>query len=211
MGYKKEPKGAMKKQLTKDVFLSPEDFAKIRAQKRQEIIDIKKNRRLPLGAEATLFFENFETLWWQIQEMLYIEKGGDAQVEDELLAYGPLLPQGEELVATLMIEIDDPLRRAEVLGMLGGIERHLHLRFAGHTLIATPEDDTGRTTESGKTSAIHFVHSAIHFVHWSFTKEQIADFSKPHQDIIVEITHPRFAVKTLMAESVQKALQEDFG
>jgi hypothetical protein len=194
----------MKKQLTRDVLLSLEDFVKIRAQKRQEIIEIKKNRRIPLGEEATLFFENFETLWWQIQEMLYIEKGGEAHVEDELLAYGPLLPQGQELVATLMIEIDDPLRRAEVLAMLGGIEHHLQLRFAGHTLVAIPkDDDTSRTTESGKTSAIHFVY-------WVFTKEQIADFLKPHQDIIVEITHPRFIAKTLMAEPVRKALQEDF-
>src|SRR4051794_24000297 len=110
----------MKKRLTKADLLSLDDFTKIRAQKRQEIIDIKKNRRVPLGLEATLFFENYDTLWWQIQEMLYIEKGGDAQVNDELLAYNPLLPQGQELVATFMIEIDDPIRRAEVLGKLGG-------------------------------------------------------------------------------------------
>lgn len=194
----------MKTQLTKQDILSLEEFTKIRAQKRQETLEIKKNRRVPLGAEATLFFENFDTLWWQIQEMLYIEKGGDAQMEDELLAYNPLLPQGQELVATFMIEIDDPIRRAQVLGMLGGIEHHLCLRFAGHTLKAIPEEDPNRTTESGKTSAIHFVH-------WAFTKDQITDFCKPHQDIIVEITHPSFPSKTLMAENVRAALQGDFG
>lgn len=194
----------MKTQLTKQDLLSLEEFTKIRAQKRQETLEIKKNRRVPLGAEATLFFENFDTLWWQIQEMLYIEKGGDTQMEDELLAYNPLLPQGQELVATFMIEIDDPIRRAQVLGMLGGIEYHLSLRFAGHTLKAIPEEDPNRTTESGKTSAIHFVH-------WTFTTDQIADFSKPHQDIIVEITHPKFSCKTLMAENVRAALQGDFG
>ena len=194
----------MKTQLTKQDILSLEEFTKIRAQKRQETLEIKKNRRVPLGAEATLFFENFDTLWWQIQEMLYIEKRGDAQMEDELLAYNPLLPQGQELVATFMIEIDDPIRRAQVLGMLGGIEHHLCLRFAGHTLKAIPEEDPNRTTESGKTSAIHFVH-------WAFTKDQITDFCKPHQDIIVEITHPSFPSKTLMAENVRAALQGDFG
>ena len=199
-----EGKKKMKTQLTKQDILSLEEFTKIRAQKRQETLEIKKNRRVPLGAEATLFFENFDTLWWQIQEMLYIEKGGDAQMEDELLAYNPLLPQGQELVATFMIEIDDPIRRAQVLGMLGGIEHHLCLRFAGHTLKAIPEEDPNRTTESGKTSAIHFVH-------WAFTKDQIADFCKPHQDIIVEITHPSFPSKTLMAENVRAALQGDFG
>lgn len=194
----------MKTQLTKQDILSLEEFTKIRAQKRQETLEIKKNRRVPLGAEATLFFENFDTLWWQIQEMLYIEKGGDAQMEDELLAYNPLLPQGQELVATFMIEIDDAVRRAQILGMLGGIEHHLSLRFACHSLKAVPEEDPNRTTESGKTSAIHFVH-------WTFTKDQIADFSKPHQDIIVEITHPSFPSKTLMAENVRAALQGDFG
>ena len=194
----------MKTQMTKQDLLSLEEFTKIRAQKRQETLEIKKNRRVPLSAEATLFFENFDTLWWQIQEMLYIEKGGDAQMEDELLAYNPLLPQGQELVATFMIEIDDPIRRAQVLGMLGGIEHHLCLRFAGHTLKAIPEEDPNRTTESGKTSAIHFVH-------WAFTKDQITDFCKPHQDIIVEITHPSFPSKTLMAENVRAALQGDFG
>ena len=193
----------MKTQLTKEDLLSLEEFTKIRAQKRQETLEIKKNRRVPLGTEATLFFENFDTLWWQIQEMLYIEKGGDAQMEEELLAYNPLLPQGQELVATFMIEIDDPIRRAQILGMLGGIEHHLCLRFAGHTLKAIPEEDPNRTTESGKTSAIHFVH-------WAFTKDQIADFCKVHQDIIVEITHPSFSSKTLMAENVRAVLQGDF-
>ncbi len=193
----------MTKQITKADLLSLEDFTKVRSQKRQETIEIKKYRRVLLGPEATLFFENFDTLWWQIQEMLYIEKGGDAQIEDELLAYNPLLPQGSELVATFMIEIDDPLRRAQVLAQLGGIEYHLCLRFANHTIKAIPEDDPSRTTASGKTSAIHFVR-------WSFTKDQIIDFSKPQQDVIVEVTHPEFTVKTLMAEQVRRALVKDF-
>jgi hypothetical protein len=197
-------KKKMKTRLTKEDLLPLEEFTKVRAQQRQEILEIKKNRRVPVGPDATLFFENFDTLRWQIQEMLYIEKGGDAQVEDELLAYNPLLPQGRGLVATFMIEIDDPIRRAQVLGMLGGIEYHLCLRFAGHTVKAMPEEDPSRTTESGKTSAIHFVH-------WAFTTDQIADFSKPRQDIIVEITHPSFSFKTLMAENVRAALQGDFG
>jgi hypothetical protein len=194
----------MKKQITKSDLLSLEDFTKIRPQKRQEIIEIKKNRRVALGPEATLFFENYDTLWWQIQEMLYIEKGGEEQVQDELLAYNPLLPQGQELVATFMIEIDDPRRRGEVLSMLGGIEHHLHIRFAQHVLQAIPEEDPNRTTDSGKTSAIHFVR-------WGFAPDQIADFSKPQQDVIVEITHPDFTFKTLLPESVRKALAADFG
>lgn len=193
----------MKKQFTKKDFLSLEDFAKVRAQKRQEIICLRKKRRVFLGPQATLSFENFDALWWQIQEMLHIEKGGDAQLEDELLAYAPLLPQGQDLVATFMIEIDDPIHRAHILGKLGGIERLLTLQFSGHTLVAIPTDDVDRTTQDGKTSAVHFVR-------WIFTKEQIAAFSVPFQDIVVEITHPNFSIKTHMAESVREALQEDF-
>jgi hypothetical protein len=193
----------MKKRITKEDLLSIEQFSKVRAQKRQETIALKKDRRIPLGPEATLYFENYNTLWWQIQEMLYIEKGGEAQVEEELMAYNPLLPQGQELVATFMIEINNPVRRADVLSKLAGIEHHLCLRFAGHTVVAAPEEDPNRTTESGKTSAIHFVH-------WNFTKDQITDFSKPNQDIIVEITHPDFSFKTLMTEPVRNALQGDF-
>jgi len=119
------------------------------------------------------------------------------------LAYNPLLPQGQELVTTFMIEIQDPARRAQVLGMLGGIEHHLCLRFAGHIVKAIPEEDPNRTTDAGKTSAIHFLH-------WVFTKDQIVDFSKPHQDIILEITHPQFSYKTLIMENVRAALQGDF-
>ncbi|MBM3468840.1 MAG: DUF3501 family protein [Alphaproteobacteria bacterium] len=193
----------MKTHFTKEDFLHLEDFTKIRAQKRQEILKIKEARRVPLGPDATLFFENADTLWWQIQEMLYIEKGGDAQIEDELLAYNSLLPQGQELVATFMIEIDDPLRRAKVLNILGGVEHHLFLRFGGHIINAQPEEDPNRTTESGKTSAVHFVH-------WPFTKEQINVFSQPSQDIIIEIKHPQFSYKTLVSESVRSSLQNDF-
>lgn len=193
----------MKKRITREDLIPLEEFTKIRSQKRQETIEIKKNRRVPLGPEATLFFENFDTLWWQIQEMLYIEKGGEAQMEDELLAYNPLMPQGQELIATFMIEIDDPIRRAEVLGMLGGVEHHLAIRFAGHILMGKPEEDPNRTTESGKTSAIHFIH-------WAFTKDQINDFFNPNQDIIVEIMHPKFFFKTLIPEPIRATLQKDF-
>jgi len=193
----------MKRQITKEDLLSLEEFTKIRSQKRQEILAIKKNRRVILGPEATLFFENFDTLWWQIQEMLYIEKGGEAQIADELSVYNPLMPQGQELVATFMIEIDDPIRRAQVLGSLGGIEYHLSMRFASHILVAIPEENPNRTTDSGKTSAIHFIR-------WVFTPEQVADFSKPQQDIIIEVTHPQFRFKTRLVEAVRLALRKDF-
>lgn len=193
----------MKRSITPSDILSPAEFAKIRLAKRDEMTRLKKNRRVHLGPDATLYFENYDTLWWQIQEMLRIEKGGDEQITDELLAYNPLIPQGQELVATFMIEIDDPVRRSKVLAQLGGIEETLLLRFDGHSLRAQPEHDTERTTAEGKTSAIHFIR-------WIFTREQIRDFSEMNQDIIIESTHPQYTYKTVMPESIRQALAADF-
>jgi hypothetical protein len=193
----------IKTYISKEDLISIEEFAKVRTQKRESMGEIKKNRRVALGPEASLYFENFDTLWWQIQEMLFIEKGGNAQIEDELLAYNPLMPQGQELVATFMIEINDPIHRAMRLSELGGIEECLFLRFAGHTIKAIPEEDPNRTTESGKTSSVHFVR-------WTFTFQQIADFSIPFQDVIAEVAHPKFQEKSLLPEPVRLALSKDF-
>ena len=90
--------------------------------------EIKKNRRLEVGPFATFYFESYDTMLHQVHEMLFIEKGGAEQLPDELAAYNPLIPQGSELVATVMFEIDDPVRRARVLGMLGGVEHKAFIR-----------------------------------------------------------------------------------
>src|SRR5690606_12633858 len=94
----------------------------------------------------------------QIQEMLYIERGGDAQLTDELAAYNPLIPQGRELVATFMIEIEDEARRRRILAKLGGIEKTITLEIDGAAIQAVPEADQERTTATGKTSSVHFLH-----------------------------------------------------
>jgi hypothetical protein len=88
------------------------EYAKQRADRRKQISEIKKNRRLEVGPFATFYFESFDTMLHQVHEMLFIEKGGAEQLPDELAAYNPLIPSGRELVATVMFEIDDPLRRA---------------------------------------------------------------------------------------------------
>ena len=95
------PKGmTMKtpKLVTASDILDMESFGKIRKQKRAEISNIKKNRRVAVGPDATFMFENYDTMWWQIHEMLFIEKGGEDQIEDELSAYNPLIPQGLSLI-----------------------------------------------------------------------------------------------------------------
>jgi hypothetical protein len=179
-------------------------FLALREAKRQEIIALKKDRRLAVGDFIMLYFENFTTLWWQIQEMLRIEKGGEEQIHDELAAYNPLVPQGHELIATLMIEIDDPIIRRERLQALTHIETCIALRFGDHRIVATAEDeDTERTRSDGKTSAVHFLR-------WTFSNAQIADFIKPHTDIIVEVAHPAYTSKTLLPENTRQLLSYDF-
>ena len=85
-------------------------------------MNLKKKEEIPLGPYATFYFESYETMLAQVQEMLYIEKGGHEQLKDELKAYNPLVPNGKELTATLMFEIDNPVSRAAFLGKVGGIE-----------------------------------------------------------------------------------------
>src|SRR5438270_179932 len=117
--------------VTRADILPLDEYARVRRQRRSEISEIKKRRRVEIGPFATFYFENFDTMWQQVQEMLYIEKGGETQIEDELAAYNPLIPQGSELVATVMFEIDDAVRRANALTRLGGVESCMFLELAG--------------------------------------------------------------------------------
>ena len=165
---------------------------------------MKRNRRVEVGPYATFYFENYDTMWLQVQEMVYIEKGGAAQVPDELAAYNPLVPKGNELVATFMIEIDDPNRRRRVLGELGGIEETAFLRIGGDTIKATAETDQDRTTADGKASSVQFVH----FV---FTPAQIAAFSKSGAQAVLGFSHPKYGHMAALSEDVRAELAKDFG
>ncbi|MFA5601881.1 MAG: DUF3501 family protein, partial [Phenylobacterium sp.] len=98
--------------ITREDLIPDDEFARLRRERRAQLLPIKRLRRVALGPLCTVYFESYETMLFQIQEMLLIEKGGEAQVADELAAYNPLVPQGSELVATVMFEIDDPVRRA---------------------------------------------------------------------------------------------------
>ena len=146
--------------LSRADILPMDDYARIRADKRREMVAVKKNRRVAVGPSATFHFESYETMWLQIHEMLHIEKGGEEQIAGELLAYNPLIPKGNELVATLMFEIDDPIRRNNLLNQLGGVENTIALQFAGETVTAMPERDVERTSEKAQPSP-HFSYSEI--------------------------------------------------
>src|SRR5512144_432517 len=139
--------------ITRADILPLQDYEKVRDERRRRMAEVKKNRRVHVGPDVTFYFENFETMLHQVHERLAVEKGGEAQIEDELRAYNPLVPRGRELVATMMIEIDDPVRRDRVLRELGGIESTATLLVGGETIAALPEKYVERTTKDGKTSS----------------------------------------------------------
>ena len=186
----------------KDLIESSE-YAKIRKKFRKELLKLKKNRRISLGPHATFYFENFDTMLAQIQEMLHIEKGGDEQLKDELNAYNPLIPKGKELIATLMFEIDNPTMRANFLGKVGGIEEKVYIQIEKEKILAIPEADVDRTSEEGKASSVQFVH-------FKFTDAQIETFKELNKDVIIGIDHNLYNHITKISKETRNSLIEDF-
>jgi hypothetical protein len=178
-------------------------YERIRVERRRELVQIKRQRHLEVGPECLFHFENYETMSAQIHEMLYIEKGGEAQIADELAAYNPLIPNGRELVATVMFEIDEPARRHTVLANLGGIEETAVVRIGGETIKGRAEADVDRTNAAGKASSVQFIH-------FPFTDAQVAAFRAPGAEILVGFTHPHYGHMAVMPEGVRQALAKDF-
>ena len=193
----------MKHKLAKADILPPEDYERIRDTRRREIIDMKKNRRVAVGPYATFYFENYDTMWLQVQEMLRIEKGGAEQLQDELRAYNPLIPKGRELTATVMFEIPDAQLRASVLATLGGVEKCFSLRFAGETVTGKPEEDLDYTSAEGKASSVQFVH-------FHFAPAQIAKFRAPDAEVTVAVNHTGYGHMAIMPQAMRQALCKDF-
>ena len=179
------------------------EYAHDRAEQRRRVGAIKRNRRLEVGPFVTFYFESFDTMWLQVQEMLHIERGGEAQLRDELAAYNPLIPKGRELVATFMIEIDDPVRRARTLAQLGGIEETAFITIGAETIKAVPEQDQDRTTAEGKASSVQFVH-------FPFSPAQIAKFRAPGAQVVVGFSIPAYNHMAVMPEAVRAELATDF-
>jgi len=192
-----------KREITRDDIMPMEEFAVVRKQRRSEISAIKRIRRLAIGPDATIYFESYDTMWWQVHEMLHIEKGGEAQIADELSAFNPLIPNGHELVATLMFEINDPARRDALLSRLGGVEKYIAITVGSETIAAVAEDDVERSTDEGCASSVQFLH-------FPFTHEQISAFRDPAARVIVAIDHAGYGHMAVMDDAVSEALADDF-
>ncbi|MFK7867444.1 MAG: DUF3501 family protein [Alphaproteobacteria bacterium] len=191
-----------KTKIEREDVMFPESYAPVRQQKKQALIAIKKNRRVEIGPVATCYFECFETMVHQINEMLYIEKGGEDQLKDELLAYDSLVPNGSELTATVMFEIDEPVRRKNFLSKLGGIEETMFIKFGDHLVMGVPEADVDRTTADGKASSVQFLH-------FPFTHDQIAEF-KQAKEVIMGFKHEHYGHMVAIPQATHQALAKDF-
>ncbi len=189
--------------LSRSDIMDMDDYAKVRVERRLAVTKMKKNRRLGIGPDATGYFESLDTMWHQIHEMLFIEQGGEDQIKDELNAYNPLIPNGRELVMTLMFEINNAERRTNLLNALGGVEETLTIRIGDMVIKGVPEDDIDRSTAQGKASAIQFIH-------FPFNDEQIAGFKNFQNQIIIGIGHDRYGHMAIMPNAMHQALAEDF-
>jgi len=191
-----------KREITRADILPVERYASERKALKQRIAAVKVNRRVEVGPFATFYFENYDTMWHQVHEMLYIERGGEAQIADELEAYNPLIPQGDELVATVMFEIEDPGRRDRELIRLGGIEHRLYLEIDGERVGGIADPTRENTSPEGKASSVQFIHFPL-------SSAQKAKFRTPGARILCGIDHPNYGHISVMSEAVRAALAED--
>jgi hypothetical protein len=182
---------------------APATYARERADRRRALIPIKRNRRIEVGPYATLYFENYDTMLAQVQEMLHIEKGGEAQIAGELEVYNPLIPQGRELIATFMIEIDEPARRTAMLMKLGGIEECVYMTIGARRIAAVPTDYEDRTTPEGKTSSVHWVR-------FRFEPDEIAAFKDPGETVVLGIAHENYGHMAVVSAEARVELAKDF-
>jgi len=179
-------------------------YGEERAARRAEISRVKRDRRLAVGPFATFYFESYDTMWMQIHEMLFIERAGEDQIPNELNAYNPLIPNGENLVATLMFEIADGDMRARELARLGGIEKTIRFELGEGTIAAQPiADGVERTTDAGKTSAVHFLQ-------FDFTAAEIEKFRDSTVHAVISISHSNYGHMANIPDIVRDALDDDF-
>ena len=189
--------------LERQDLLTLEEYAEKRSSIRQETIQVKKLREVHLGSHIRMIFENKQTVQYQIQEMLRIEKIFESsEIQDELDVYNALVPNGSNLKATMMIEYPDVAERVEALSRLIGVEKSIYFQVDGHDKVfPICNEDLERETDV-KTSAVHFMR-------FEFDQNMIADFVSG-SDVKVGSAHPNYDYETSLDSQSQKALSEDF-
>ena len=193
---------ATDRRITPADLMPDADYAKVRKARRAALLPAKRLRRVALGPFCTLIFETYDTMLFQVQEMLLTEGGGEAQIADELAAYNPLIPAGRELVATVLFEIEDPTRRGAILASLGGVDEHFFIAVDGRRAGATPEGDVERTREDGKASSVHFLRFPL-------TDADSAAFARPETQVVVGCDHPHYSHMAVLPVTTRTELAKD--
>ncbi len=188
--------------LTKNDLLSLEDYAKKRNEFRTEVIAIRKNRSVMLGESIRLLFENQQTIQYQIQEMLRIEKIFEvAEIQEELDTYNPLIPTGNNLKATMILEYSNEVERKQKLSQLLNIEKNIYFQIGNHQKVfAICNEDLERQTED-KTSSVHFMR-------FELNATMIKDFHTAKVEIIAN--HANYQSTTILSLAQKELLALDF-
>jgi hypothetical protein len=189
--------------IEKSDILSRDEYKSKRKTLREKMVLRKKFRRVDIGPYVTMYFENKDTIIHQINEMVYIENGGEEQINDEISAYKSLIPDGQELVATVMIEIDSPIKRAEFLAKMGGFEEKISIKIGDQEIKGKAELDGDRTTADGKASSVQFVHFEF--------KGKAVEIIKNHmENVTISINHENYKHSSVLNIDTVKELVKDF-
>ena len=193
----------MKKLNRSDLF-SLEEYAINRSNFRARVLEEKKSRKVSIGDNVVLLFENRNTIQYQIQEMLRIEKIFDPEgIKEELDAYNPLIPDGLNLKAVMLIEYPNVEERKEKLKILKGIERKIWIKVGSHNKVFAIADEDLEREDETKTSAVHYLR-------YEFNATMIKDW-KEGSGVIMGIDHENYdAPETIISSSISSSLVQDF-
>jgi hypothetical protein len=191
------------RKLTRDSLISLEKYAEIRDEFRAEVMRHKRDRRLALGTNATLYFEDRMTMQYQVQEMLRIERIFEpAGINEELEAYNPLIPDGSNWKATFMVEFPDPTERDAMLRQLAGVEIRVWLQIGNSEKVRPIADEDLDRTNDEKTSAVHFLR-------FELQADQVKAL-KEGAELAADIDHDNYKVDVRpVAANIRQSLMRD--
>jgi len=191
------------KKLDRSALWSLEEYAEMRSDFKTKVIAHKQNRQLPIGPNATIYFEDNLTVQYQIQEMLRIERIFEAAaIDEELGTYNPLIPDGSNWKATFMIEFTDETERRVALAKMRGIEDSIWMQVEGHDKITSFANEDLERTNDDKTSAVHFLRFEL--------DQEMINSLKNGANLSAGITHAEYHhIVDVVPDRVRKLLLED--
>ncbi len=191
----------MRKVSMKDI-LNLYEYEKVRDEKLREIVKLRKRRMVHVGDKVTLVFENFDTVWFQIQEMVRAERMvKDEDIQFEIDTYNELIPEKNQLSATMFVEIPDEKERRETLPKLVGVHDTVYMHIGNrYTLKARADEKSQMDYEEGKASVVHFLK-------WDLTPEQVEAFKR--EPVRIEINHENYKAMAEIPPEVKKELVKD--